>query len=285
MQRPGYNPTRRNRNIGTEDAGFGKNNKLVIPWAWADDRIFVERLVDPVVVEIQVHSLKKPVIVEPTLKDHFHACTVEDIQRVLKLMPVEHLNNITAYVLRQPKRKESILSPVWGRLYYAADVCGFSGPTVFIEAQAVDRPFKWSKSLSPEYVLELERLRDDGHVIETDKRRHIIRWTPESIRSTQLFRTLPHEVGHYVDYLTKVTKPSGEDIDLWSTLNDRYHARPSMEKEAFAHRYADDFRREHLASGSLPFERILDEKKMRTVGLNVDWFVPSSTGSIASLSP
>lgn len=66
MKRPGYNPTRRNRKIGTKHAGFGQNNKLVIPWAWADDRIFYERLVDPVIVEIQVRSVSKHIIIEPT---------------------------------------------------------------------------------------------------------------------------------------------------------------------------------------------------------------------------
>ena len=269
---PGYNPTRRNRNIGTKSAGYGQDNKLVIPWAWADNRIFYERLVDPVVVEIQVGSVSKHVIIEPTIKGFIHACTVDDIQRLLELIPVEHINDITAFVLRQPKRKEQILSSVWGRLIYSSDLCGFSGPTVYLEAQNFEQPLKWSKSLTPEGAKELERLREDGHVVVTDKRQHIINCTLDTIRNTQLYRTLPHEIGHYVDYLTKVEEPSKDNFDLWSVLNDKYHSRPSQERESFAHRYADEFRKQQIARGTIPFERMFDDAKMRAVGLDPGWF-------------
>lgn len=271
-KKPGYNPTRRNRNIGTKSAGYGQDNKLVIPWAWADNRIFYERLVDPVVVEIQVGSVSKHVIIEPTIKEFIHACTVDDIQRLLELIPVEHINDITAFVLRQPKRKEQILSSVWGRLVYSSDVCGFSGPTVYLEAQNFEQPLKWSKSLTPEGAKELERLREDGHVVVTDKRQHIINSTLDTIRNTQLYRTLPHEIGHYVDYLTKVEEPSKDNFDLWSVLNDKYHSRPSQERESFAHRYADEFRKQQISMGKIPFERMFDDSKMRAVGLDPGWF-------------
>ena len=269
---PGYNPTRRNRNIGTKHAGYGQDNKLVIPWAWADNRIFYERLVDPVVVESQVGSVSKHVIIEPTLKGFTHACTVDDIQRLLELIPVEHINDITAFVLRQPKRKEQILSSVWGRLIYSSDLCGFSGPTVYLEAQNFEQPLKWSKSLTPEGAKELERLREDGHVVVTDKRQHIINSTLDTIRNTQLYRTLPHEIGHYVDYLTKVEEPSKDNLDRWLVLNEKYHSRPSQERESFAHRYADEFRKQQIAIGAIPFERIFDDAKMRAVGLDPGWF-------------
>lgn len=276
MKRPGYNPTRRNRKIGTKHAGFGQNNKLVIPWAWADDRIFYERLVDPVIVEIQVRSVSKHIIIEPTRPGFTHACTVDDIQQLLELMPVEHINDITAFVLRQPKRKEQILAPVWGRLVYSSDVCGFSGSTVYLEAQNANQPMKWSKSLTPESARELERLRYDGHVVKTDKRQHIIKSTLHTIRNTLLYRTLPHEIGRYVDYLTKVEEPSKDNPNQWSALNDKYHARPSQEKESFAHRYADEFRQKQTANGSIPFERLFDDAKIRTIGLNPTWFDPRS---------
>ncbi len=275
-KRPGYNPTRRNRNIGTEKAGYGKNNKLVIPWAWADDRIFYERLVDPVVVPIQVHFVATRVIVEPTLPGFTHACTIADIQRLLELLPVEHINDITAFVLRQAKRKERILAPVWGRLVYSSDVCGFSGPTVYLESQRIDRPLKWSKSLKPQLARELECLKNDGHAVKTDKRQHVIHSSLDAVRNTQLYRTLPHEIGHYVDYLTKVESPSRDDPDQWTTLNDKYHSRPSQEKEAFAHRYADDFAANQTARTSIPFDRLFDDAKIRAAGLQPKWFEPDS---------
>ncbi len=90
MNRPGYNATRRNRNIGTEKTGHGQDNRLVIPWAWADDRIFYERLVDPIEVPVKVRSVSTHIIVEPPLRGFVHACTVDDILRVLQLMSVRN---------------------------------------------------------------------------------------------------------------------------------------------------------------------------------------------------
>ena len=49
--RPGWNPSRRNRNIGTAKSGHGQNNRLVIPARWSDDRVFWEKLRDPIAVE------------------------------------------------------------------------------------------------------------------------------------------------------------------------------------------------------------------------------------------
>ena len=276
MTRPGYNPTRRNRNIGTPKSGYGQNNKLVIPWAWADDRLFYERLVDPIVVPIQVRSMTTRVIVEPTIQGFTHACTIADIQKLLESLPVEHIKDISAFVLRQPKRKEQILTSVWGRLVYCADICGFSGPTVYLESQQIDRPLKWSKSLNPQLAHELERLRNDGHRVQKDKRQYIIHSTLDSVRNTQLYRTLPHEIGHYVDYLTKVENPGRDYPERWATLNEQYHARPSQEKEAFAHRYADDFVTTQTACDSIPFARQFDTDQIRKDGLKPIWFMYDS---------
>lgn len=51
--RPGWNPTKRNRNIGTKKQGHGRDNRLVIPQAWPEDRIFWEVLRSPVLVTRQ----------------------------------------------------------------------------------------------------------------------------------------------------------------------------------------------------------------------------------------
>lgn len=277
MKRAGYNPTRRNRNIGTEKSGFGQDNRLVIPWAWADERVYYNRIVDPVEVKIKVGSLTKFVIVEPPAQGFLHSCTIDDITQILQLLPVHHIRDIKVIVLRQPKRKERILSPVWGRLVYWTDVCGHSGPTVYLEAQDINKAVKWSKSLKPGYVQELDRLRQDGHRIETDKRNHTVHSTVESVRNTQLYRTLPHEIGHYVDYLTKVEDPADDNLAKWTRLNEKYHARPSQEKESFAHRYADEFRRNAMLSNAVPFGRTIDADKMKKMGLTPSWFVPTTT--------
>lgn len=72
MNNPGYNPIRRNRNIGSPKAGRGQNNRLVIPASWTDNRLFYEKLVKPVKVCITISSTTLNIFVEPTLSGFAH---------------------------------------------------------------------------------------------------------------------------------------------------------------------------------------------------------------------
>ena len=272
MHQPGRNPTRRNRNIGTARQGHGQDNRLVIPASWTDDRLFHEKLVSPVVVPISVANTSISVLVEPPLSGFAHACTVDDIVQVMNMLPPRHIEAIKIIALRQPKRKEVILDACWGRLQYWSEIAGHTGPAIHLEAQEVGRSLKWSKSLTPDRALELERLRSDGHSITSDKRQHVIALTIDSVRNTQLYRTIPHEVGHYVDYLSTVEEPSNGDYHRWLALNAKYDSRPHQEKEAFAHRYADNFREQQTGRGVLPFSRITNAEEMKQSGLDPDWF-------------
>jgi len=42
--RPGWNPVRRSRNIGTARQGHGENNRMVIPESWHRSQRFWENL-------------------------------------------------------------------------------------------------------------------------------------------------------------------------------------------------------------------------------------------------
>jgi hypothetical protein len=103
----------------------------------------------------------------------------------------------------------------------------------------------------------LERLNGDGHEIVTTKHGYKINVSLESIRATQLYRTLLHEIGHSVD-------------------NDRnpaaFDRKSSLEKETFAHQYADKLRESLVRFGVIPFARILDKKTIARDGLSVSDF-------------
>ena len=97
----------------------------------------------------------------------------------------------------------------------------------------------------------------------SERRRYSIHTTLESIRATQLYRTLSHEDGHYVDYLN--TMKADEDGELfWS--------KPSQDKEAFAHRYAREFWEGEKTAGNIPFQRILNPEQLTAEGLSLRWF-------------
>ena len=86
-----------------------------------------------------------------------------------------------------------------------------------------------------------------------------------------LYRTFIHEVGHYVEYLEKVKRPSkvNEDYDFWAD----YDKISSQEKETFAHAYVSKFGNDLKAKGLIPFARILDKKSMERDNLSLDDFL------------
>lgn len=268
-------PTRRNRNLGTPKSGHGQDNRHVIPSRWTTFRSFYEELTDPVLLERRVGPHVLSVFVEPTLSDYVHACTVDDITRAISLIPTSALDGIRNIILRQPSRRQQQLSSVWGRLSYWSSLGRHSGGTIVIEAQQLGRVLKWSRKQSLESRDELERLRQDGHSVTETARGFEIDSDLHSVRTTQLYRTLPHEVGHNADYLQKVENvlrsPSASTADR-ETLETRYFARPRAEREAFAHRFADEWALAAQAEGVIPFRRLDSADAFVRDGLDARWF-------------
>jgi hypothetical protein len=274
MKHNAWNPTRRNRNIGTEKSGRSQNNKLVIPERWIDFKIFWERLVDPIIYPFKINGHSITMLIEPTKSGYVHACTPQDITKVLTLIKQEHLEEIEIIVLRQPKKKEEILKPVWGRFIYYADLGKYSGPGIYIEAVEVGKVIKWGNKLTPFDKKELHSLESHGHRIERIKRGYNIHTTPESVRNTQLFRTLPHEIGHAIDYLTNSIIPSVETNSEAESeyISDVFNSKPTIDKEEYANRYAREFYSKNLQNGTLPFNHLYDKDLLTKIGVKPEWF-------------
>lgn len=255
-----FNPTRRNRNIGTARQGHGQDNRLVIPEAAATAQTWKERLGPHRRTTVDIDGTRIDFLIEETSGGCVHACSIDDIVHVLSHVPGSDRAGLHIVVLRQPTRKQRVLAPAWGRLIYSAEIGSpgrapvATGPAILLEAMNPDVKLEWSTSLKPESVAELERLRSDGHLIERIGHHHVISMTKESIRATQLYRTLLHEFGHWADWLEKVETPRARGGDF-DTLFDAYFARPQDEREAYAHRYADDLRGRLEAQGVIPFEQ------------------------------
>lgn len=233
------NPIRRNRNIGTAKQGRGQNNKYSIPESWRDNRVFHERLNAPVLEKRKIRSKEFIFLVEPTLEDYTHCCSIHDVEKMIELLPEKDVNLIDIFVFRQPTRIQKVLRPVWGRLVFSYKTKRCEGTAVILEAQSPEQTTKWTKYLNPEYKRELSRLERDGHQVITGKREVTINSNRESCRITQLFRTIPHEIGHMIDYL----ESGEEDFD----------SKPARQKEDFAHRYADEFLKKMEDEGKIPF--------------------------------
>jgi len=259
----GYNPTRRNRNIGTRKSGHGQNNRLSIPQIAHGEHIYWERIDNAQEVVRVVANRDLRFFVQPTRSDCVHSCTVDDLALLMSHVPSDDWEGLDAIVLRQPRRKEETIASVWGRLAYAADLVNqsgrnlYSGPAIILEAVSLTRRNKFGRSLTPDDVLELERLRSDGHSVLPGDKNHSFESTLESCRATQLYRTLLHELGHWVDFLQKVEKPAATSSSRYPypTLLERFHSRPDREKEEFAHSYADRLRDNLRLGDVIPFDR------------------------------
>jgi hypothetical protein len=247
--------TRRNRKIGTAISGRGHNNKLTVPDIRATDRIWFENVTQVRREVVNVHGVERVFFVEELHEGFVHACSVEDVERVLSEIPEGDLAQLDALLFRQPTRKQNLLKPSWGRLTYYAElgVIGgghlYEGAMITLEAQSPQRVMRWKRSLGPDDQLELDRLRADGHRVEDAGKDLRISSTLESLRATQLYRTLPHEVGHWVQYLQRVERPADAGIGDWSALRDAYFQLPGSQKEAFAHRYAREFMENRAPEG------------------------------------
>jgi hypothetical protein len=202
------------------------------------------------------------------------------VAELLKHIPGEDWVGMEAIYLRQPRRKEQTLSPVWGRLAYAADLVDanervlYSGPAIILESINPNRKFKFGKRLSPSSRAEFQRLLEDGHKL-TDSKTNTFQATLESCRTTQLYRTFLHELGHWVDFQEKVERPASnapDDMNLYQQLLDRYYQRPEAEREQYAHNYAERQRRSLKNNCVIPFPRKLDQEQIEKDGLRKEDF-------------
>lgn len=256
---PGWNPASRNRHVGTKAHGHGANNTHVIPESYHTLTRFYEVLDRYVPVPRQVGAHQIQFLVEPTRPGWFYPCTVDDVCAVLRCLPGEDIRTFRLVVLRQPTRKQRILSPVWGRAIFSFDIDEYSGAAIVLEAQTLE-PIKWSSRLAPDNLRELERLCSDGHRIEKTKRRVIIHPNHIALRNTVLYRTLLHEVGHHVD---------ARDLS-----DDQWDSKPHLTKEDFAHRYAATQLEGLLTTTRAPLDVILDDDSLERERLSREWFYP-----------
>ncbi|EJE53998.1 hypothetical protein PMI14_01101 [Acidovorax sp. CF316] len=269
--RPGWNPVRRNRNIGTPAQGHGEDNRLTIPQSWHDRSVFYERLGACATFTQRVNGHCLRFFVEPTRSGWFHPCSVEDALEILAQVPAQDLAVLDFIVMRQPTRKQRILRPVWGRAVFAFEKGPHAGTAIVLEAQPLETTV-WRKALDPQDQRELDRLHADGHQIRKTRRSITIAPTAASLRNTVLYRTLLHELGHHVDY----RRFSAQEWD----------SRPSAQKEDYAHRYASEHCARLRQAGVVPFDPQRDAALRQEYGLKDQWFLsPQGTVEPWSCSP
>ncbi|MFC0425633.1 hypothetical protein [Chryseobacterium scophthalmum] len=253
-----FNPTRRNRNIGTENQGFSQDNKLKISTPYGTLKSFYERI-EKFQTEIRIINEHEFLfITEETRENCFHSCSVNDLAKIIQHIPKEDYGELRFIILRQPKRKEEIISPVWGRLIYSFEFENEYFPAIVLDSIDLNKKLIWSKKQTIEDQKEFTRLKEDGHLFIENKRNFVSELKLESSRNTQLYRTLLHEFGHYVHCLEVVERPGNddEDYDAKEIRDNHYMSLPKVEKEKFANQYADRLKKRLTDDKIIPFENI-----------------------------
>lgn len=252
------NPTRRNRNIGTANQGFGQDNRLTNASPNGNILAFYERLERYHKENRVINGHEFLFIGELTREHSVHSCSLDDVAKMIAQIPCYDYGALKYIIFRQPKRKEEIVAPVWGRLVYSYEFENEYNPAIILDAIDVTRKFSYSKKQRVDFQKEFERLKIDGHIFEEDKRKFTASFNPDYCRNTQLYRTLVHEFGHYVHYLDFVERPAVEDepYEERELRAELYFSIPQDEKEKFAHRYADELRAKLIATKVIPFKQL-----------------------------
>jgi len=218
------NPIKRNQNIGTKKSGYKKQSSFDIPFQnW---KPFYENLKIQEQCQREVNGKTFTFIVEKLKSNYIYACSIDEICKVLSYCPSEDLEGLSLVILRQPKKKEEILSPCWGRLIYEFNYQAKLQPAIIIESIDINEDIIIKGTdVSPFLQKEIEQLKNEGHEIKITNKKIIIKNTMQSVKNTQLYRTVLHEVGHYV------FKKRG------------YNINNHEEKETFANTYAKNIKK------------------------------------------
>ncbi len=256
-------PERRNRNIGTAKAGHGQNNRMRIPESWQDRfgefSIYYERIEPAQYRIVEVKGNKVKFYFEDLRDGYVYGFGIDDVVYLLSLLADQFAEFPQIVVFRQPTNKQAALMPVWGRFAYYFGPIDYDDDSVdksaiVFEAKRIGEIMRYPHKMSLEDRKEFERLKEDGHVFTKEKRYWETRLSEETIRSTVLYRTLIHELGHWKQYCDDVKFKEREAEAEEKDPHDRHHSRPAVEKEQFAHRFADENRRKLRDLGLIPFE-------------------------------
>jgi hypothetical protein len=251
MRQAGWRPERRNRKLGTADWSWrdkeGARPNFDVPWPDWEHRVPEERWSAEAIERHQVHGGTILVATERPNDGSIHVCSPSEVCAVLHCLPEVDVAGVGLVVLRQPTRKEEVLRLAWGRMHYCADFLGYSGPAITLDAVDFRRPRRRiSRSLSLEEAEALERLRRHRFAVTETRRSYDVLLTPKHVRRWLLARTIPHEVGHWVDYRRRVldqldaaTVADALAHPQYEEIAARWWARPQREREQFADRYAD----------------------------------------------
>lgn len=162
------------------------------------------------------------------LKRHFaYLCTIDEVAEVLRAVPSDDLEGLDLFVFRQPGGGAEYRKCCWGAYAEAYPYRDAVKPAVLLDAVDDSAQMVAVMPLNRANGQIVECLREEGHRVADVGDRYIVTSTKESVRRTQLYRTVFHLVRHHVDYFRGI--------------------RDELDRENRANKYAREMKRKWLA--------------------------------------
>ncbi|MCB0994094.1 MAG: hypothetical protein KDB21_03310 [Acidimicrobiales bacterium] len=140
----------------------------MVPEPWDGRRSAFDRFVEPCFVELDIAGETVMFVVERTRADAAHACTVDDVARMLAVVDPSHISLLGLVVLRQPTRTQQRLASVWGRLRYYLEVGRHVGAALILDASEPPSLVRFDRHMGVDAAAELERFQAAGHEVRED---------------------------------------------------------------------------------------------------------------------
>lgn len=191
------NPVRRNKKIGVKKQEH--SNTFVPPKIGS-----LLRPTQSVVLNNIIYIIEKPD------KGYTYSCTPQEVDAVIHKLPTQDIEGIVFVVFHQPTKKQGALMPTWAE-YFDPLVRGKrQGAAILISAMG-QVPRKWPLTLQPQDLQELEKLKQEGHIVTKTRDYYLIESPQKAVKQTQLYRSVVHEVGHHVAYKKGISKKKNEE--------------------------------------------------------------------------
>lgn len=224
--------------------------------------LFYERIDPAYFAEESVCGFELKLFYELPSEGFAYGCSPPDVLKVLRASApsISSLPDMLAF--RQPSRKQRQLKPVWGRFLYFAEFGAHKRTAIVLEAQEIGAAIRWPKRMSLDDQAELDRLRADGHVFNETKWTFDTLLSAQSVRSTILYRSLLHEIGHWAQYHEEVLDTATALDAEYDIARELYFSKPSSEREVYAHKFAERLAADLRSSGAIPFEPLAFEPSL-----------------------
>lgn len=154
---------------------------------------------------------EKPIfIVDNPSRDFYFPVTVDEVKKVLKQLPKEHIDHLT-HIWFQKIKKSDYLN---GKTFQGSFICGSGVYLIVLHPFPTDNKMRFGKTKPIKKILNFYK--NYTAELHEDNDGWFLQWTEETIKKYYMDNLLLHEIGHSIDsfykrYWSKATEQKKEN--------------------------------------------------------------------------